>query len=323
MKVANIAVAAALTLGLLWLLLRLVSVADIIAAARRLPVPYLLGACALYTLAFPLKSLRFSALLGRQLGWRALLPVTLVHHMLNNLLPARLGELSFPFLLRRRVGIAHSATVLLASRVLDVIAVGTIFLVSLWAVQMTMTVLYSVLTLTIAALTAMSLLLLLAPAVFVRTSRPLFRPLARWRAGAALHRALEDFPAYVSGMRANLALALVTSAAFWLANYLMTALVMRGLGWTLPIPAIFLGSTLSLLTTLLPVQGLAGLGTTEGAWTAAFVALGVAASEAATAGFVLHGLQILLFVGWGLVGLVFYVRSGRTRKDAHPTRPRS
>lgn len=312
MRALTLGAAAVLTAGLLWVLLRYVSLGEVWRAARALPLPTVFAAGALYLAAYVLKAIRFSALLGRRLSWTALLPATLVHHMLNNLLPARLGEVSFPLLLRKRVRILHSAAVLLASRVLDVLAIGAIFLFALVLTRARMTSLYGWLAAFLGALALAALLLLAAPQAMVGLVAPLLRPLRRWRAGRALWAGLQDFPAYVRGMRANLALAAFTSLGFWLANYVMTALVVLALGWTLPLPLIWLGATASVLTTLLPVQGLAGLGTTEGAWTAAFVALGVSASQAALGGFVLHGLQIVFFVGWGLVGLLLYARGRGT-----------
>lgn len=68
--------------------------------------------------------------------WMAALRLTLLHNILNNLLPARSGEISFPLLMKRyfAVGYSHSIPALLWFRLLDLHALLSIGLI-VWGVS--------------------------------------------------------------------------------------------------------------------------------------------------------------------------------------------
>ncbi len=62
--------------------------------------------------------------------WWRCVHVTLVHNALNNLLPLRSGELSFPLLMRRQLGLGYSRTVpaLLLMRLMDIVVLALLAL---------------------------------------------------------------------------------------------------------------------------------------------------------------------------------------------------
>lgn len=62
--------------------------------------------------------------------WWRCVHVTLMHNALNNLLPLRSGELSFPLLMRRHLGLGYSRTVpaLLLMRLMDVVVLALLAL---------------------------------------------------------------------------------------------------------------------------------------------------------------------------------------------------
>lgn len=82
-----------------------------------------LAALALLILSYALRAWRLYDYFPQYLNgqWLATWRLMLIHNVLNNLLPARTGEASFPFMMKRYfgVGYAHSVSALLWFRALD------------------------------------------------------------------------------------------------------------------------------------------------------------------------------------------------------------
>lgn len=68
----------------------------------------------------------------------------------------------------------------------------------------------------------------------------------------------------------RVALLILASSFLIPANFSVVFLVIRGMNFDIPIPIIVMGSTFTVLSTLLPIYGIAGLGTSQGLWTRLF-----------------------------------------------------
>jgi uncharacterized membrane protein YbhN (UPF0104 family) len=67
-----------------------------------------------------------------------------------------------------------------------------------------------------------------------------------------------------------------------------------------------LASTFSLLTTILPFQGIGGFGTMEGGWTIGFMLFGMSKDLAIISGFGVHIITIFYFLVLGVIGSLCY-----------------
>jgi hypothetical protein len=67
-----------------------------------------------------------------------------------------------------------------------------------------------------------------------------------------------------------------------------------------------IGSSIALLLILIPIQGIAGFGTTEGALTIAFVVLGFQIDPVILYSFSYHILSLFFSIIFGLLGLIMY-----------------
>ena len=84
-----------------------VSARDVVAHARRADPVLLLGAVALATATFPLRTIRWRLILrdvdGHRFDWPALWHATAIGFMANNLLPARAGEVARAYVAKRQL----------------------------------------------------------------------------------------------------------------------------------------------------------------------------------------------------------------------------
>lgn len=123
----------ALGAGALWLALRKANVDDFLAALRDVNLGIFAAGFFCFFFLHILRSVRWGGLvqaLKPEVGFRSYLSICSVGFMLINILPFRLGEFARPYLLfeREEVPFGSGMATVLVERVLDVMALGVIFL---------------------------------------------------------------------------------------------------------------------------------------------------------------------------------------------------
>ena len=220
--------------------------------------------------------------------------------------PARIGELALPALLRRRTGHDFAAGIgtLLAARTLDVAALGAWLVASLAALAGS-TGPYAVL-----AVVLLLLPPLLLPATMAAADRLTTRCLAprglRPRRWARRMRRVRHEIDRVATRPGRLVAAFAASLATWAALWTLAWLLLEAMGHRWPWWTVAAGSAIASGSSLFPVNAVGNLGTLEAGWTAAFVLLGIPLDVAAATGLACH-LWSLVFIavygaaGWAMV----------------------
>ena len=263
--------------------------AKLLAPWRRVPVGEIAVAAILILTSYWLRAVRFYDYFRTEMAGRFALCVKLMlqHNLLNNLLPMRTGELSFPVLMTRYFSVPalRSMPALLWFRALDLHTLGIFGVLAVHSAAWPWPV----------AAVALALWLPL-PWLSFHFSR-------RWRHALQghdhnrmyllLNRILQGLPQ--------------APAAFWRAwawtvlNWLVKlGAFVWGLRLFIPVslPAAWMGAIAGDLTSVLPVHGVAGAGTYEAGVVAGLLPYGVAAQTALTAAVNLH----LFLLGTTMVG---------------------
>lgn len=305
-----------LALGLLGLLWSRVSLTEITEVAARIS-PLALFLASFFVLATNvLRALRFRILLSEYNPSMPSLAATVVAcNSLSNLLPARLGELSYPVLFRHRWGVPYGtgASTLVVARFFDAIGASAVFIASAAFApaipQMVRPVLHVLFLLLLAGLVLASVMISLLP---------------RWRPGARLASVGDRFPSSWSGplgnlysfaleatkmfrsvtSRTTLASLLITSATIWVCWHLAYFVLIADLDIPLDIASAFTAQSLLLVASTLPIQSLGGFGSFEATWTAAFLLFGVPEALAIASGVVVHLVLLAFQLFLGLIAFV-------------------
>ena len=226
-------------------------------------------------------------------------------NLFNFLLPFRLGEVSFPVLMRLRLGqpLVVSSGVLILARLFDLATVGAILLCTAALLRVG----GEELTLPLAAAAAC---LVLVPFALIEIGR--LPPPARLPARIALLSAQATLVLrHLRARRAGLAavgLSLAVWAIFGGLAFCAATAVADGIGLT---QAMF-GAAATNLTFALPINGLAGLGPAQAAWTAAVSQTGVPWNEALTMALAVHAAALC---GALLFGGAAFAAGGRGRAN--------
>jgi glycosyltransferase 2 family protein len=267
-RVPRLLVGTAATVAFLWLFLREVDLGQAWRQMRGLPGWTLLGASGLVVVNVSFMALRWRYLLegaGYRVRLRSLFSTVCVGRAVNNVIPARGGDLLRIESMRE---IAHvpafvSAGTLFAERLLDGVVLATWILIGAVAVGHSGAMLFTGIALS--AGTALGVVL-----VVVVSRRPDAAERFVWRAARRLPprwhtRVVRSAANFVEGLgafrgRRRLVFIGATSAAMWLADVAMFALVGRAYGLDLAFGAYFLLEGIGNLALAVPATA-AGLGT--------------------------------------------------------------
>jgi hypothetical protein len=290
---------------------------EVYQTCRRLPVSTWVIALLVHCGIYAARSLRFRVLLPREerpsLG--PMLAIGAAHNLASYVLPARSGEASLVIYLRGSCGVAPGAAVasLVVSRALDLATLaGALSVVTFYlsmgehwtvspAVGTTTGVLLFVATLVFFGLSARGERLVGLVDRLVRLVR-----LDRTRLGAKVRSLCAGLADALTRTRGGgrLRLALALSVAMWAGVFLFYALLARGFGLPdrIGLPEAAFGSSLAIMTNVLPINALAGFGTQETGWVLGFGLLGVDSEVAFATGVGVHLVQLANVVLLGILG---------------------
>lgn len=332
----------ALSFLLMGLLLKQIEPGQIARTLRAIHIPALLAYLALMLAGSVVRALRYKWFLKpTEIGWGPLLLTTFIRNSLVDLLPARLGSLSFIYILNRRLGYTFelaSSTFILAF-IFDFLTLSPFVVAAVLIVGFGSTALLN------APLLAFAVVFFLAIAVVLRKL-----PLAVDLAGRLLSRAarivqaeekprlrliLDKFRSTAETLGwvqqrkifwQTFTLSLILRLMKYFSLFFLLYALLRSRGFSLE-PLNFwkcvLGLTGAELTSALPIKGLAGFGTWESAWALTLGFLGFDAQTAILSGIGVHFLTNLFEYGLGigsiLVLLVPFLRERRRRRGEAPS----
>ena len=262
---------------------------------------FLLGTALALAASYGLRAWRLAVVLNAPCS-PGLAQVAVLHNLLNALLPAKLGELSLPLLLRRHQGdgLVKGLGVLVVVRALDVLGLlGWVSLLLLvgsqpWAEAGRL--------LGWAGLSTTGVLLaaLLLIGRYFRQRPPVGAGPGRW---PNIRRAGRDLGAALAGLSpVQLGYALLLSLLIWLLIIAAFHAAALAFGVTAPLVTTTLATASATLAFMLPINGLASLGPPQLAWAGVLAALGEGWERSLVAATVTQ-LVALAVMGLLVVGL--------------------
>lgn len=264
---------------------------------------------------YVVRSQRFRVLLPRasRPSSPAMFAIGAAHNLAAYVLPAKTGEVTLVMYLKALGGVpaAEGLAALFVSRLLDL---ATLFAALALAVVHLSTIgaALPLRWLGLAALLALGAAVLFALSarsdVLVRAAAWIGKRagLARGGLGLKLLARAEDLALALRRAPAGRALwvAALQSLAMWALIFLFYGILARGfgLGGELDLARAGFGSSLAVLTNLLPINSFAGFGTQEGGWVLGFGLLGVPRDLALSTGLSVHLAQLASTVLLGALG---------------------
>ncbi|HLC66575.1 MAG TPA: lysylphosphatidylglycerol synthase transmembrane domain-containing protein [Candidatus Nanoarchaeia archaeon] len=322
-QMLSFGIALFLSVVFMWLLLREIPNREIWSALAHMSPVLAIAAFGIYGLIYLSRAVRFNSLLPKPLPLSKMFTIVCLHTLITTTIPARMGEFSYPYLLRKqKVEYAESLSTLIASRLFDLVAVGIWFAVMLPFLrpipQLTMNMLYTLLSMATAGFLVLGMLIFwkLQLKVMVDAIRT-WMGLQNTRWLTKLQRlvgmVLDTVKRYAR--RKVLIRLMLHSLVQWFLMFFFSFLVLRALGMQVTLPQSFVGSSLAMVVFLVPVQGMLGFGTTEAVWVLMFTALGFAKEQLIPLSFASHIFSVICIAIMGTWGLLHM----RTLANSAPT----
>jgi uncharacterized membrane protein YbhN (UPF0104 family) len=335
-RLAYILISAAISAVLLWLLLRQVQTEEVAQTLARIYLPALLLYVSFALIAAWLRAWRYKMLLRPlPIGWGNILLVTFIRNSLIDLLPARVGSLSFIYVLNRRLGFPFEAatSTFVAAFILDFLTISPFLVAAILAVGVGANAVSNVALLVSALLFFLGILAVFWKIVpVVRFIGRAFRRLLRafGLQGRRIARLFEEkFELTIASLAAIrkerqpgpiFALSLFIRLAKYLSVFSLYCALLRSHGFApsdLSFWRFILGLSGAELTSALPVKGLAGFGTWESAWVLTFNLMGFDTRLAVLSGLGVHLLTNLFEYFLGIVSILVlawpYLRQARRK----------
>jgi hypothetical protein len=317
-------VSLALTGGIFWYLLSQIDTVELIETARAMTPRYLWAFVALLLAGVVARAVRFWLLLDRRAPLPVLAAIVMARNLFVDLLPARLGELSYVYLLARRVRrpVEDGLASLFLAVLFDVVALAPLLILAVLVVGGDGTV--STPTLAVAAIglgaTAFLVMKVAAPigVVVARHLGPEHE--TPWRAKTAqLAQKTADAVRGVQERRifgSVLLVSMVVRLCKFGSYYFLVLAIMGPLGYTidgLGFFRVFLGVVGAELAAALPIHGIAGFGTFEAAWALSFSQLGFSTEHAIMSGILTHAVSQVVEYSLGLTAFLYVMTSSAPR----------
>lgn len=299
---------------------------EVVDALGRLTFATWLPAFALHAALYVLRAWRFAVLFPREVRVPRgrFLAVCGAHTLAAFVLPAKIGEATFVVYAQRACGVPAQAGIasLVVSRLLDMAVLAAGFAIACFALAASDAFPHvdwfvplgaglAAVALAVSWLTVRSDLLARLAGGAIR-----LLGLARTVVGARVAARIDGlgWALREAGGEGRLLKAALISIPIWLVIFLFCAVLARALGLpaaTTLAEATF-GSSLAILTSLIPVSAFANFGTLELGWVLGFGVLGVPHDLALATGLGLHAVQLVHIVALGLVSHAALASRART-----------
>lgn len=308
---------------------------DVLQLLARLEPKWFLIGCAWYILTNLLRAFRFGVLLNNEKTgnqktsnqkaiWAVqILPEMFVLSLLNNLLPSRTGELSFPYYMQRRhnVSFGEGATALAIARIFDLLSVITLYLLFAPFELRNLSEIASPVLGAVGLFGIFILVLLLAAPWIAHRGVRLLKTVLTWlRLGNASASKLllnisTDVADSLNRMRSVTIYArtYAWSLGIWLATFAWFDAFLRAIEVPVRYTLVVIGATFASVAKALPFISIGGFGAHEAGWTVGFVLVGMERSQALSTGFAVNLLTVAVsLVCGGLCLILISIGVGKT-----------
>jgi len=323
LRIINIVVVVGLGIFLVYYLLNQIDIEDIKSAFINIYTPSLIiGLILIFSIDF-FRAYRAKILIGPgRIRIVDMFLVSLIRNGFNMVLPARTGELSYIYVLKRKFKfpVEIGISTLMIALVFDLVIVFSMIVISIiivginkYAVSSTSVILIA------AALLISSVLVLFYLSKFIGFFIKIFdRVLSKYRVSKSkviqnIYKKLVETNKNIElikkrGIYWKVYLISVPSRILkYTAYYFLIHAVLKPMGFgfnDLSYWVIILATAAAEISAVLPTHSLAGLGTYQGAFALAFVILGFSEKISIIVGFSYHIINLIFTIAWCLIAMV-------------------
>lgn len=299
------------TIAFLYILITMIDVNEIIELYKSIPITTLIFCTICYALINALRALRFSVLTSKKVCFVKLLPIVFTHGIYNRVLPLRLGEGMFPYLMKKHNGTPVSESILsiIIVRIFDLLS--TIF----WFCATYIIYKEHITVFTVSIIVIIFVVITLGLPIGIYLFEKIcgkFKSLQKYKYYTKIEKFINEQKNKLN-LKAVIELQLISSL-IWVLMFTIFNKILVSLDMGLSIIEIYLAGSVSNLSSILPISSVGNFGTMELGWSGILVMLGYGKEFAVTTGFLVNLFTFSSIIFWGLIGIVF-LRVSTTFKE--------
>jgi len=322
-RIINYIVLTAVSAALVYYLLTNINIVDIWNSIRNIYIPFFIIVILLSISGYYLRAFRYKILLGRYtVGINDLTLVTVARDLFTDVLPARLGSLSYIYILVRKYSVPLEVcmSTFVISAVLDSIAIMPILFLAIVIVGSQSFNIFPSFYLIVSAVAFMvfGLILIFLDRLVLIGIKILDRFFIKIRLRKvkfidyAMNKLvfMNDNIMEIKRRRVYpqvFGLTIVIRILKFVVYYILLLSIVMSMGYgtaEISFWKSFLGTASAELSATLPTHSLAGIGTYEASWTVAFILLGFPKDFAIVTGFSFHAVKLAYNILFGLIALI-------------------
>jgi glycosyltransferase 2 family protein len=301
-------------LAVLFFLLKQIDFRNLLDLILKIKLPFLLLGGGLYLCKGLLRALRITRANQRYpIPFLKMLRLTFASSLASQVLPLKLGELTYVYLLKRdnRASISHGLSSLMVIRLIDLLAVSLLFIIFTFAVTVPDNL--AIYFRSILGFMALLFIAILFVILISARDEAIIQFLQRFSLVEKIRLLkkgvewLAHFLFDLKQYRWNQYLEwTLLACAEWLVNFSVFHVLLFGLGMT---PAWFdtvVSVTFSVLASVLPINSFGNFGTQEAGWSTGLVLLGYTRESAIASGFATHLITLAYFLVFGGISWLSY-----------------
>ncbi len=303
-----------ITLVIIILFFTQISLKDIYILLKRInPLWAVLGS-GFYIISTFFRALRFKWLIyTREIPISELFKISLLYNLSIMILPSKLGELSFPYLLNKISGrsITEGLASLIASRIYDFfILFLTLLVTSTYLQTHLQTSSFYNLVLIITSILIILMLFVYMDKILqgvlillkILSQKRTLRNLSPLQ---SIQKKINEFAEDFYAIKARKTTLQVSSSSIisWIMIFLTFYSFLRGLEIKLPLLNVIFSSSLAIITSAIPLGAIGNWGMLELGWAAGFLIAGLSRQDAIASGFAVH---TLIFIICLIMAIIFW-----------------
>ncbi|WP_456401627.1 lysylphosphatidylglycerol synthase transmembrane domain-containing protein [Persephonella sp.] len=279
LKIFEVAVSVLITAGFIYLFYIVIGFDKLIHFFTKISITDILIGFSLYTLSYLTRTYRWKITLKIK-DFKKLFKITSFNTVFNIFLPFRTGEISFFYMLKKEnIPIKESAVSFVTVRLFDVISLGTVFLCSVLIYK---------------GFILISIIILLLMPLTIYPLKQLTKLIK--------FKKLQEFREEVLSLKNVVNLYLLSIATYILKFSGFYFVIPHGIEITFI--ENFFASSAGDITTILPIHGLAGIGTYEGGYAGILILLGMDKDTALLSSVFVH---IFILLGSAIIAGFSYI----------------
>lgn len=298
-----------LTVAVCWILLANISLQSLLQIFRDFPVGLLMMVMVLHFSAYIFRTITFYIFFRKdqEINFLYLLNVHFIHNFYVHIIPASLGEFSFPILLKNRIRPEETIPVLFVSRLFFLFVSIVMFVIAVIVnfhlfSDLKVDIRQYLIIATCIIVPVILIWIFRARIMSLLKKIPLFRK-SKERIKETLLNTKDEF------LKLKNPWFFLTILFFNIINIIALTLtyklILHGMNLDLNLLQIIFISSIGIAFILLPIKSIGGFGTTEGAWTIGMLLLGFSKEVSISSGFTVHLIALFNVAVFFVIGFLF------------------